>query len=160
MGMRTTFKNLVPATLLLALVLAACSSNSSGGGGGTSSSDGQVSSSSGGRSGSASVSVSVSVSVSSSGTGGEAPSSGACMGIDGLFCYQWTNIPKSVVQSYCAAPDAGGMLIHACPTAGVHGTCTLKEGGGSYEVIAYTTSCASAKQSCAAGGGGTFSGPC
>ena len=81
------------------------------------------------------------------------------MGIAGLFCYQWTDLPASTVSHYCAAADAGGAVMTACPTAGVTSTCSFTQSGGSYSVYSYT-SCSTAKSICAGGSGGTFDGGC
>jgi hypothetical protein len=79
------------------------------------------------------------------------------MGVAGLFCYQWTDLPASAVSQYCAPDDAGGAVMSACPT-GSTSTCSFTQSGGSYSVYSYT-SCANAKASCA-GGSGSFDGGC
>jgi hypothetical protein len=59
----------------------------------------------------------------------------------------------------CGSGNTCGVMS-ACPTAGVMGTCTITEGSGSYSVISFGN-CASAKQSCQAGGSANkFTGGC
>ncbi len=80
------------------------------------------------------------------------------MGVAGLFCYQWVNLPASSVSHYCASGDAGAVMT-TCPTTGVTSTCSFTEGSGSYNVLSYTA-CATAKSICAGSSDGTFDGGC
>lgn len=70
------------------------------------------------------------------------------------LCYEWTNDPN-FSSAMCDTKNP----ITSCPTAGVTGTCTFKQGGGSFSEISYAN-CSIYKMACTNGAGGTWSGSC